>query len=1227
MSNRSNLRVSMTATASWTALGLLLACGGQAMAQTAPQAEEPAPEVAAEVAQDDTSQGEAIIVVGSRASQQSAIGRKKNARTATDSIVADDIGSFPDRNVNEAISRIPGVALSRNEFGEGDSVAVRGNGPDLTRVELDGIGVQATNSLAIDGGSSRGADLRELPAELVKSVDVVKGSTADQTEGSLGGSISIKTRTGLDFKKPYFSIRAGAQQNSIGRDWTPDFNGVAASKFFDDRLGVIVSGNYSKIQNNGHGFETTTSNNRGYARLFDFDQSAEKTFAFNPATVGTDAADVAFANSTAPDGSTLTPRELVTLSAGATSKAQCLQIFPHLAVGAATAAKSQRILEQQTCLNQWNDYTPSLIRNFMNTQTDERYSFDGRVDYKLTDNLTVFAKGTIANRKVHDQNRSRNPVSLFNQNINGTFDVSTANTNPRPRTVSANAPAGYYLFDPSYGINNVGNNAVLGNVLNVIPGSIVVDDAHNVTGMTLTNNSVNIDQIENRIDTKTKYAQVGAEYRGDRLDIDAMAGLTSATTTRGDMRTSRNYAYGNATLELQPNGLWDIELPANYDETNPANFVQLNPAACVAGGSNPATCTGQNAVAAGPNGPATPAYLVSQMPLTTPNFAIQYSPRIGESTEKIAKLDFTYRTDDMLPFITRFKVGGMYRDNDIKRWGAGGYTVSPQRGTFGQPGYVAAVIVPVAQVRGTLRACQPTAGSSAAGGLSCNYGFVPSTNPLNNRSGVDTLTQQQLIDLFTQTLEPSDSAYFGDVPNRGNLPPAWQGIRTDELFAALGASDFMNFDCMKQCMGSDGQMYDQPVTRANETTKNVYAMFDFEQRLPLGILFNGNVGLRGVFRTVSSTGLQTLSTIRTTAVFNPNDPNAAAGIITYTYSQNVDFKSSTNDWLPSVNLNLWGFNEKVVLRLYGGKTLAAPNINNLIPGGTCIIDQRVDLSAAEDDYGCTGRVGNPALSPFKAWNYNASLEWYPNADTMFSATYGKLDVKTGNPIAVTVLQRPFADSTQSDPITGTPLADIEFQVPTWANGPGYKRDIWEFSAKTAFTFLPWFLKYTGADANFSILTSAVTSGQQDPLTGDVMLPPDESKYYTNASLWYDDGKLNMRLAYQKRSARFSCITPCGGNTNDINYPGEQWTNVRLVAPGYNPGVPRFNDGSTFIDAKISYNITRNFQIYAEGRNMTRQVQTVSTGEYTPFADGSPKIMRMNYGGRRILGGVRVQFGN
>lgn len=1225
-----NLRRHVRATSSWSVIGLLIAAAPSiAYAQEAANEEAvPASDQAVEATPEATESE--IVVVGTRASQQSAIGRKRNARTATDSIVADDIGSFPDRNVNEAISRVPGVALGRNEFGEGESVAIRGNGPNLTRVELDGVGVQSTNGIAL-GIDNRGADLRELPAELVKTIDIVKGSTADMTEGGLGGSVQIKTRTGLDFTRPYVSVRAGAQQNSLGRKWTPDFNAVAANRFLDDRLGVIVSGTYYKVQNNGHNYEITTSNNRNYARLYDFDQSPEKTFEYNLDTLGTDAADVALANSIGPGGTPLTPRQFLTMASGAATKADCVSLFPNNAA-LNTAQRQQRILEQQSCLNQWNDYTPSLIRHLMNSQEEERYSIDARLDYRLTDNLTVYVKGMYNSRYVDDRFRTRTPITLFNANPAGSF-VDTP-TFPSYRTVSPNSPfTGFHLYDPLYGLNAVttgsGNSAVTrptyGNVLNVIPSSIVVDDAHNVTSMTLTNNSVSLDEINNVIDSSSKYGMGGFEWHNDRLFVEGMAGVTQTKTTRGDMRTNRAYAYGDATLTLQPNGLWDIDLPSDYDETDPANFVQLSPARCVNAAQTPPACIGQNAVAAGPNGPATPAYTVGQMPLTTPLFSVSYSPRQGEASERIAKLDLTYDTEDMLPIISRLKVGGMYRNNRLDTWGGGGYTVAGAVGTFGQPGYVPAVIVPTANVRGSLRACQPTAGSSAPGGLSCNYGFVPSTNPANVRSGVDTLTPEELRELFAQTSYDQESEYFGGLPNRGDLPPAWAGINTADLFSALGAAQFMNFDCLKQCTGTDGQVYDQPVTRTNETIKNIYAMADFEQDLPLGLLLNGNVGIRGVFANVKGSALLTLDVITKTAAFNPANPNAAAGIFTQRFQQNTSVDASTTDWLPSFNVNLWGFDQSVVLRFYGGKTIARPNPSQLLPGGRCIIDERIfDAQGEDSQFGCPDRVGNPALRPFTAWNYNAAIEWYVNPDTLLSVAYGKLDVKVGSPRAISQTGNPFTGSDVVDPLTGQPISDLEFTYPTWENGPGYGREIWEFNVKSAFTFLPWFLRHTGFDGNLSILQSSVTSGQQDPLSGDFMLPPDESKYYWNASLWYDDGKLNVRVAYQKRSARFSCITPCGGNNIDFNYPGEGWTNVRMP---YNPGVARFQDGSTFIDAKISYNITRNFQVYLEGRNINRESQTVSTGDYLRFADDTPRVMRQSYSGRRILGGVRIQFGN
>ncbi len=167
---------------------------------------------------------ETVTVVGTRAAQRTSIERKKRAATAVDSIAAEDVGKFPDQNVSEAISRIAGVALDRGDSGEGQGISVRGNGMETTRVDIDGMTVLNTNgalSAGLNAGGGRAADLRELPSAIIKSIDVFKGTTAAMTEGSLGGSVHIETRNGLDFDKPFLLFSTDGQQNSITEKWTP----------------------------------------------------------------------------------------------------------------------------------------------------------------------------------------------------------------------------------------------------------------------------------------------------------------------------------------------------------------------------------------------------------------------------------------------------------------------------------------------------------------------------------------------------------------------------------------------------------------------------------------------------------------------------------------------------------------------------------------------------------------------------------------------------------------------------------------------------------------------------------------------------------------------------------------------------------------------------------------------------------------------------------------------
>ena len=97
---------------------------------------------------------EEVVVVGTRAAQRTSIDRKKNAATAMDSISAEDVGKFPDQNVNEAISRVAGVALDRGDNGEGQGISIRGNGMEATRVDIDGMSVLNTNG-ALSGWHRR----------------------------------------------------------------------------------------------------------------------------------------------------------------------------------------------------------------------------------------------------------------------------------------------------------------------------------------------------------------------------------------------------------------------------------------------------------------------------------------------------------------------------------------------------------------------------------------------------------------------------------------------------------------------------------------------------------------------------------------------------------------------------------------------------------------------------------------------------------------------------------------------------------------------------------------------------------------------------------------------------------------------------------------------------------------------------------------------------------------
>jgi outer membrane receptor protein involved in Fe transport len=104
--------------------------------------------------QTDTSD-ENIVVTGFRTSLQKAISLKREAVGVRDSIVAEDIGKFPEQNVAESLQRIPGVFLSRDgASNEGQRISIRGLGSQYSVTTINGAPVRTTSSQNV-GSSTR----------------------------------------------------------------------------------------------------------------------------------------------------------------------------------------------------------------------------------------------------------------------------------------------------------------------------------------------------------------------------------------------------------------------------------------------------------------------------------------------------------------------------------------------------------------------------------------------------------------------------------------------------------------------------------------------------------------------------------------------------------------------------------------------------------------------------------------------------------------------------------------------------------------------------------------------------------------------------------------------------------------------------------------------------------------------------------------------------------------
>lgn len=195
-------------------------------------------------------EGEAVVVTGFRSSIASAISAKKRETAAIDTIVAEDIGKFPDSNLAESMQRVPGVALSRGDGGEGRQIAVRGLSGQFTRVRINGMeGTSQTGSSDIygAGNSGRTFDFNVFPTEIFQSLTVRKTPSADVEEGSLGATVDLRAPRPFDLRKQFaLAATARAVYNEISKKVDPRLSLLMATTNSDRTFGVLASFAFQK---------------------------------------------------------------------------------------------------------------------------------------------------------------------------------------------------------------------------------------------------------------------------------------------------------------------------------------------------------------------------------------------------------------------------------------------------------------------------------------------------------------------------------------------------------------------------------------------------------------------------------------------------------------------------------------------------------------------------------------------------------------------------------------------------------------------------------------------------------------------------------------------------------------------------------------------------------------------------------------------------------------------
>ncbi|MGN6820254.1 MAG: TonB-dependent receptor, partial [Sphingomonas sp.] len=408
----------------------------------------------------------------------------------------------------------------------------------------------------------------------------------------------------------------------------------------------------------------------------------------------------------------------------------------------------------------------------------------------------------------------------------------------------------------------------------------------------------------------------------------------------------------------------------------------------------------------------------------------------------------------------------------------------------------------------------------------------------------------------------------------------WASFDNDCLFRTFTGSD--------NALPYPGESRDPSDINLRERIKAAYAMTNFRGQLG-STPFSGNAGVRYVRTDITSTGYRSPILISV-------DPNADSYTVvadpTGTITSNTQ-RSHYQYWLPSANI-AFDLTSKTKLRFALYRALSRAPIESFGSGisFTPVTTGQTCTTNPCNSFRIVSATGNPALKPMRAWNADASLEFYFSKDSMLSiAGYYKwlrgavISATTTIPETVDARVQILGGTTSTQQIVLNPVAPANDQDSRHLYGL-------EVTFSHAFSYLPSPLdgfgvtgSYNIAWANFESPDPSALAPYTDPANLNGF-----SHQVANGTIYWEKGGFSIRASYRYRSYYFK--------------PNSS-TNRSVQSAGY-------------LNLSAEYDLTKNIALKLQAQNVTNTKDVFFKGVYDNIAEVSES-------GPVYYAGVRVRF--